>query len=218
MNPYLLGGAAAGAALLLLPTNAESSAPLSSTPPEQSGDSYFFDLANIFGGTDTATPGYTGPVDYGFTGDPAGLDVPGTSVDYGAGNLSAFLATIRLGESGDVYNRLYGGGYFTSYADHPTFTVGFSGSNNSRAAGAYQFQPGTWKEAQAALSLPDFSPDSQDAAAIFLIKRRGAYDDVLAGRVSIAREKLKQEWAFFQDWQVARVVNQYELFGGDFQA
>jgi muramidase (phage lysozyme) len=52
----------------------------------------------------------------------------------------------------------------------------------STAAGAFQFLSRTWDECAKALGLTDFSPASQDLAAVFLIDRRKALDDVLAGR------------------------------------
>jgi muramidase (phage lysozyme) len=138
--------------------------------------------------------------------------------DTGADNLKAFLAVLRLGESSDDYRALYGGGRFTSYADHPTFAEGFEGAvvrgQSTHAAGAYQFQPGTWKEAQKALGLPDFSPDSQDKAALFLIKRRGALDVVKAGELARAREMLTKEWASLADRGDEWIASTFESNGG----
>tara|TARA_R100001082_G_C4329190_1_gene144803 strand:- start:118 stop:750 length:633 start_codon:yes stop_codon:yes gene_type:complete len=91
------------------------------------------------------------------------------------------LRAIRYAEGTDLYNRegespyttLYGGGQFTSFDKHPDqLVIGGKGSPNSTAAGAYQFKPSTWKEAQQALGLKDFSPESQDLAALFEANRR----------------------------------------------
>lgn len=130
----------------------------------------------------------------------------GYPVDYGQteqANLAAFLAVLRLGESSDDYRSLYGGGRFRSFDDHPTFGEGFEGAivqgRPTHAAGAYQFQPGTWREAQKALGLPDFSPESQDEAAVFLIRRRGALQAVKEGKMTKARELLTKEWASLPD-------------------
>lgn len=65
---------------------------------------------------------------------------------------------------GADYNTLYGGKKFSSYSDDPGRVV----------AGRCQFQPRTWAGAKKALGLKDFSPASQDAAAIYLIKEREA--------------------------------------------
>jgi lysozyme len=117
-------------------------------------------------------------------------------------NLQAFLRVIRQGESSQdpgAYAMKVGGGYFTDpsnpdYSQFPTNT--FNKQMNSDAAGAYQIISPTWKtEIQPNLNLPDFSPGSQDKAAVFLISLRGAYDDVVNGNFSSAIKKLGLEWA-----------------------
>lgn len=112
-------------------------------------------------------------------------------------NVQAFLTLIRTGEgTADVlgYSRLFGGKQFQGWADHPRVKVPF-GNTYSTAAGAYQILSRTWDEIARQYSLPDFSPQSQDRAAVGLIKRRGALGDVLAGRFSVAIEKCAKEWA-----------------------
>ena len=92
-----------------------------------------------------------------------------------SGNLRAFLAVIRAGEGtadADGYRRHYGGSHFDSYADHPRKVI-TAGRWTSSAAGAYQFLSRTWDECAKALALPDFSPASQDLAAVFLIRMVG---------------------------------------------
>jgi len=84
------------------------------------------------------------------------------------------------------------------FKDHPNLaiTAGINGKGlTSTAAGAYQFLYTTWKEIQKQLSLPDFSPTSQDQACIQLLKRRGALDDIKAGRFTQAVIKCNKEWA-----------------------
>lgn len=112
-------------------------------------------------------------------------------------NLSAFLRVIRAGETGQgdsAYRTMFGGGLFDDFSDHPRQKV-TRGTLTSTAAGAYQFLSKTWDECAKALNLPDFSPASQDAAAVFLIKRRGALEDVEAGRIQQAIVKCNREWA-----------------------
>lgn len=46
-----------------------------------------------------------------------------------------------------------------------------------------------------ALGLPNFGPESQDRAAVELIRRRGALADVQGGRVADAVRKCRNEWA-----------------------
>lgn len=112
-------------------------------------------------------------------------------------NVQAFLTLIRTGEgTADPlgYSRLFGGRQFAGFADHPRQRIPF-GSTYSTAAGAYQILARTWDEIAAQYSLPDFSPASQDRAAVGLIKRRGALGDVLAGRFESAIAKCNREWA-----------------------
>lgn len=65
----------------------------------------------------------------------------------------------------------------------------------STAAGRYQIIRPTWLDAKRALALTDFSPASQDAAAVYLIRKRGALDDVKRGRLADAVAKCAPEWA-----------------------
>ena len=110
-------------------------------------------------------------------------------------NVRAFLRVIRTGESSqddDAYHTLVGGARFESLADHPNIYVA---RFNSTAAGAYQFLHRTWVECKEALTLPDFSPHSQDLAAVFLIRRRGALPSVLSGKLDAAIKLCNKEWA-----------------------
>ncbi len=111
-------------------------------------------------------------------------------------NLKAFLTMIRYAEgtfSQDGYRKLYGGALFNDLTKHPNTAVTKWGIT-STAAGAYQILFRTWLELQSKLKLADFSPASQDRAAIELIKRRKALEDVLAGRFLQAIEKCRKEW------------------------
>lgn len=112
-------------------------------------------------------------------------------------NVKAFLRVIRSGEgTADEggYKRLFGGGTFASYAEHPDITVK-KGRYTSTAAGAYQFLTSTWKETASIMGIRDFSPASQDMAAVGRIAARGALDDVKAGRFERAIKKCAYEWA-----------------------
>lgn len=119
--------------------------------------------------------------------------------DVASRNARAFLDMIAFaegtaGHGDDGYNVLFGYGQFDSYADHPRIYVPF-GSTSSSAAGRYQILARTWDGLRAKLGLPDFSPASQDAAALELIRERGAQNDVHAGRVPQAIEKVRKVWA-----------------------
>lgn len=114
-------------------------------------------------------------------------------------NLNAFMMAIRTGEGTagpDGYRTLVGGSLFDSYADHPRIMVFLPKLGiSSSAAGAYQILRRTWDEVAASLGLTDFTPASQDRACVKLISRRGALNDVLAGRFAVAVEKCRKEWA-----------------------
>lgn len=113
----------------------------------------------------------------------------------------ALLNTIRYAEGtwagGQAigYRILFGGSVIDRLDQHPN-RVMRSRRYASAAAGAYQFMPFTWSMASRALGLPDFGPDHQDQAAIFLIQRRGAL--ALADRGILTPEltaRLAPEWA-----------------------
>ena len=127
--------------------------------------------------------------------------------------LKAFLYMIRYSEGTlglGGYKTLYGGRAWSgSDATHPALMgwgglvlsdahckgAGMASGCVSTAAGAYQFLRGTWTRLARRLSLPDFGEDSQDRAAIELIRESGALDDVLAGKFSIAVNKVRKVWA-----------------------
>jgi muramidase (phage lysozyme) len=112
-------------------------------------------------------------------------------------NLKAFLLMIQYSEGTagpNAYRTLYGGGLFSDFSWHPNTRVSKWGLT-STAAGAYQILFKTWTEIQQKLKLPDFSPANQDRVAIELIRRRGALEDVIAGRFAQAIIKCQKEWA-----------------------
>jgi muramidase (phage lysozyme) len=119
-------------------------------------------------------------------------------------NVRAFLRVIRAGESDqtdDAYRMIVGHtaarpSLADSLQDHPRIPVHLPRLGvTSTAAGAYQFLSRTWDECARALDLPDFGPDSQNLAAVYLIRRRGALDDVLSGRIQLAIAVCAKEWA-----------------------
>lgn len=114
-------------------------------------------------------------------------------------NLRAFLLMIQYAEGtigSNAYRMLYGGGLFASYDQHPNQAITRWGIT-STAAGAYQFLYSTWVTLQHDLVLPDFSPQSQDKAAIELIKRKTALPDITNGRIANAIYKCRKVWASF---------------------
>lgn len=115
----------------------------------------------------------------------------------------ALLNTIRYAEGtwadGEPtgYRILFGGSLVDRLDQHPNRVMRSRTSRYvSAAAGAYQFMPFTWAMASRALGLPDFGPEHQDQAAIFLIQRRGAL--ALADQGLLTPEltaRLAPEWA-----------------------
>lgn len=144
-------------------------------------------------------------------------------------NIDAFLRVIREGESSQddgAYRTVVGGGKFDSFDDHPRELVHIKSLGvNSTAAGAYQFLSSTWGDVcKANPSITDFSPRNQDLGAVWLIKRRRAYADVIDGRFELAVQKCAKEWASLpgspygqptMTMEKARRV--YEQYGGQYE-
>lgn len=114
----------------------------------------------------------------------------------------AFLRVIRQGESSQedsAYRMRWGGlgkpaAWFDDFSRHPRIFEPTRGGKVSSAAGAYQITATTWDSIAPPLGLYDFSPRSQDIAAVALIARRGALADVLAGRLEDAIAACRLEW------------------------
>jgi muramidase (phage lysozyme) len=137
-------------------------------------------------------------------------------------SLRAFLRMLRVGEGtvdDDGYRRMFAGELVDSFADHPRkpVTAKLGGKPiTSTAAGAYQFLSRTWLECKQALDLPDFSPASQDVAAVYLVRRRKALPDVLAGRIEQAIIKCNKEWASLPESPYGQPVRTMAQAMGDF--
>lgn len=146
------------------------------------------------------------------------LGMEDTPVDMADANIQAFLRVIRYAEgtSGpNGYRQIFatrgGPNLFDSWADHPRVAKQFKVGDKTlwtSAAGAYQFMAvsprpaplkptsvNTWDRLQAKLGLADFSPASQDRAAVELIAEAGALQDVKAGRFDQAINKCRGIWA-----------------------
>jgi lysozyme len=109
----------------------------------------------------------------------------------------AFLNTIARSE-GANYNTVVGGGRFSDFSRHPNMGVTLTIKGRkvlSHAAGRYQFMPGTWNPLQKKLGLPDFSPHSQDLAAVELLKQRGALTPLLNNNFKGALAAAAPVWA-----------------------
>lgn len=120
-------------------------------------------------------------------------------------NLDAFLTMIAISEGTEPigqhgYDCIVGSTpqnphLFHSYADHPRIKVRLSPSLVSTAAGRYQILERYFDAYKGQLNLPDFSPSSQDAIARQMIRERGAFADVVAGRFDEAVGKCANLWA-----------------------
>jgi muramidase (phage lysozyme) len=120
-------------------------------------------------------------------------------------NVQKVLRTIGQAEGtvgekiADPYRIAFGGGTFDSLDAHPNTMASFTQTdgkkNKTSAAGAYQFLKPTWDDVSGKLGLKDFSPRNQDIAALELINRAGALQDVLNGDTSAAFGKLGSTWA-----------------------
>ena len=112
-------------------------------------------------------------------------------------NVRAFLDLIAHAEGGE-YNVRFGGATFDSFADHPRIR-----SNGSDAAGRYQFLASTWDT----LGQPDFTPASQDRAAVAYILERGALDEIEAGQFTAAFSILNTAWVALPGGSQQRVTS-----------
>jgi muramidase (phage lysozyme) len=92
------------------------------------------------------------------------------------------------------YNISYTGAKFESFDNHPR-QLYCSRGICSDAAGRYQFLSTTWQPLANALNLPDFSPASQDKAAIELMKRCGGYGAAVRGDVKSFVDRCYTQWA-----------------------
>ncbi|WP_087686821.1 MULTISPECIES: glycoside hydrolase family 24 protein [unclassified Pandoraea] len=147
----------------------------------------------------------------------------------GGQNVCAFLDmlawsefTSRIAGSDDGYNVLVGGGIFPSYADHPRKSVWIKRFNVwSTAAGRYQLLSRYFDVYKKQLSLPDFSPVSQDKIAIQQIRERGALPDIKAGQIESAISKCRNIWASLPgagygqvEHAIEPLIQQYVKAGG----
>lgn len=199
MNPWTLTAIAAAVLLVLATHNAVQSAPDAAPaspgdwgPPQPEADSV----------PTEDTQQTTTMVQDAIIAVTPSTYFPAPSDAVADANVSAFLDMIAYSEgtSGpDGYRTMFGHRLFDSFADHPrqyfSFTDGAGRQLKTSAAGRYQFLASTWDSLRAKLGLQDFSPASQDAGCIELIRQRGALNDVKAGRTADAIAKCAPVWA-----------------------
>lgn len=132
--------------------------------------------------------------------------------------VAAFLYMIRASEhifprdveNDAAYRIFYGGATFSDLSDHPVNTgemkpiklpdsmcaaVGLKPGCVTTAAGAYQIIRPTWNRIRDKLKLPDFSPESQDRAAIELLEESGAMERLGLDDIEGAIAKAAPIWA-----------------------
>lgn len=82
------------------------------------------------------------------------------------------------------------------YSQHPAILVTVNRKGlKSTAAGRYQFLLRYWKAYALRLGLTDFSPESQDRAAIEVLRETGALPLILRGEIAKAIAKCCHIWA-----------------------
>lgn len=141
--------------------------------------------------------------------------MPLTMPPYLPTQIAAMLQAVKKAEGtadqGDPYRVCFAYRHIiVSFRDHPAVTGEWRGETLSNAmcagaglgpgcvstaAGAYQIIKPTWLRLKSKLSLPDFGPASQDAAAAELLRERGAIARLEVGDFAGAVAKAKKEWA-----------------------
>lgn len=97
------------------------------------------------------------------------------------------------------YNTIFGNERFGNLNAHPNVRKQFKQTdgkvNYTTAAGRYQFLKPTWDGLTRQYGLKDFSPQSQDIAAIGLLIQNGALPHILKGDYQTATRKSGRTWA-----------------------
>lgn len=97
------------------------------------------------------------------------------------------------------YNTIFGNERFGNLNAHPNVRKQFKQTdgkvNYTTAAGRYQFLKPTWDGLTRQYGLKDFSPQSQDIAAIGLLIQNGALPHILKGDYQTATQKSGRTWA-----------------------
>jgi muramidase (phage lysozyme) len=114
-------------------------------------------------------------------------------------NVRKYLEMIKKAEGTKGYDSGFNNVKLSSLDAHPGTAHKFKETdgkkNTTTAAGAYMFLKGTWDGVQGKLGLTDFGASSQDAAAVELLRQRGALDSIKSGDWSTALAKTGAEWA-----------------------
>jgi len=95
------------------------------------------------------------------------------------------------------YSLFFSGEPFISFKDHPRqqrCATYLGRELCADSAGRYVMVSSTWDSLVQRLRLPDFSPQSQDRAAIELIREQDALNDVETGKLESAIHKVSEVW------------------------
>jgi len=122
---------------------------------------------------------------------------------FGTKEQKAMLDSIAFAEGtskyqNDGYNTMFTGKQFSGFKDHPR-KLQTGGGYTSDAAGRYQFLSTTWDPLAKKLGLEDFSPTSQDKAAIELSRQYDVTQELLQkeGMSMKVSSLLGRQWASF---------------------
>lgn len=142
--------------------------------------------------------------------NPGSALLPSFLMTPGDRNMAAFLALIRELESNNRYDVIAGGDTFADFSEHPyVLDPQRAKPLGTTASGAYQQVKGTWIMARDALGLKDFSPESQDAAARWIVAHKipgqnqfnldgtGLDEIIRSGDLQAALEAFAPEWEAF---------------------
>jgi len=109
----------------------------------------------------------------------------------------ALLDVIAFAEGAEYDTIVHGKGSFTitDFSKHPDVLVEVTPTISSTAAGRYQFLYSTWS----GLGMKDFTPNSQDVAAVKLFQRRKMLAPLFNGDIEQAIRNGNKEWASLPD-------------------
>ena len=132
-------------------------------------------------------------------------------------NLRASLSTLKQAEAGRNnpplgYNSWNGNDKFTNYTyeEHPDDYKSHPGKNNKTnrtSAGAYQFLERCYTQ-------KDFSPQSQDIAAVKLMTPKG-YDAALSGDMNNFKLYNMGRWTSLKHWSVENLQQKFNKYRAD---
>jgi muramidase (phage lysozyme) len=106
------------------------------------------------------------------------------------------LKYVNAYEGSPKANHLYGYKEFNDLSKHPNVKIPFTDKGDvTTAAGSYQILAPTWEIQAKKQGLKDFSQDSQDRAAIGIMRDIGALDAFKAGDYDKGKQLLGKQWA-----------------------